>query len=103
MDSLRGELEAADQGSEALVEEHGGEEGVLEAARNDKGVLNLKSVQARIKELERSGDKSEETAEELTVLRRFSRTDREIDCTQNRVAGRFGERWKQRSLRSTTN
>ena len=71
VDALRAELEAVDQEFEALVEEHGGEEGILEAARNDKGILNLKSVQARIKELERSGDKSEETAEELAVLRRY--------------------------------
>lgn len=34
-------------------------------------MLNLKSVQARIKEQERSGDKSEEAVEELGVLRQY--------------------------------
>ena len=91
VDALRAELDAADQEFEALVEEHGGEEGILEAARNDKGVLNLKSVQARIKELERSGDKSEETAEELAVLRQYRKLAEKVATLKTKLQDAEGK------------
>lgn len=54
---------------EELEEEHSGEEGLLEEARNDKGKLNKKGVADRIKEIKDDPDSKEEFA----ILKKYQK------------------------------
>jgi len=52
---------------EELDEEHGGEEGLLVDAKNDKGKLSSKSIKERLKGIKNDSD----AVEELTLLERY--------------------------------
>ena len=65
IEKLEADAAALAQSLEEMAEEHGGEEGLLAEARNDKEKLTKASVTARLKEI--NGDK--ELAEEAKVLR----------------------------------
>lgn len=65
--ALEAEREAAGRGMEELDEEHGGEGGLLEEARNDKGKLTRAAVKARVREI----FDDPESADELAVLNRY--------------------------------
>ena len=56
LDELQAKLEAATQELETFVEENGGEDGLVEEAKNDKGKITQKGANDRIKE---SSDKDE--------------------------------------------
>jgi len=64
IDRLQGEKEAISQELEAFIEEHSGEEGLLEEAKTYKGKITKSSVKARINEIKGSKDMEDE----LTVL-----------------------------------
>ena len=49
IEKLEAEVAAIEQSMEEMAEEHGGEEGLLEAAKNDKDKLTKASVAARLK------------------------------------------------------
>ena len=49
IDTLAAQREAIAQQIEELVEEHGGEEGLLEEVKNDKGKITKGNVTARLK------------------------------------------------------
>ena len=49
INELQAEQEAADQQRDEFIEEHTGEEGLLEDATNDKGVVTLSRVKDRLK------------------------------------------------------
>ena len=57
---LQGEKEAVSQELEAFIEEHGGEEGLLEEAKTDKGKITKTSVKTRISEIKGSRDMEDE-------------------------------------------
>lgn len=63
---LETEKDALTQQIEELVEEHSGEEGLIEDAKNDKGKITKASLKARIKEI--TGDA--EFADEMELLKR---------------------------------
>jgi len=63
IDQLQAEADAAAQELETFVEEHSGEEGLLEEARNDKG----KITRARVRQL--TMDNGQWTAKEMTALK----------------------------------
>lgn len=65
IDRLKGDKDAVSQELETIIEEHSGEEGMLEEAKTGKGNITKSSVKARISEL---GDGILD-AEELKVLR----------------------------------
>jgi type I restriction enzyme M protein len=67
IESLESEAAALVQSMEEMAEEHGGDEGLLEAVKNDKGKVTRAAVTARIKEIE--GDA--EFADELNVLKEY--------------------------------
>jgi type I restriction enzyme M protein len=67
LDALDSELSQIVQQLESLSEEHSGEDGLLESAKNDAGKLTKASVQARAQEIER--DKSLE--DERAVLAKY--------------------------------
>jgi type I restriction enzyme M protein len=64
---LEAEAAAMALAREELDEEHGGEDGLLEAARNDKGRLTKSAISARLEEILKQPD----AAEERMVLRRY--------------------------------
>jgi type I restriction enzyme M protein len=60
VDGLEAEVAAAEQAMEELVEEHGGDEGLLAEAKNDKEKVTKASVTARLKEIKRDTDAADE-------------------------------------------
>ena len=60
IDELQAKQEAAARELEEFVEEHSGEEGLLEAAANDKGKFTKGGVTARLKAIQDEADSDEE-------------------------------------------
>lgn len=67
IEQLETERDAVTQQLEELAEEHSGEDGLLEDAKNDKGKLTAKSVKDRLRDIKADSD----AAEERAVLERF--------------------------------
>ncbi len=65
VDRLQAEKDAASQELESFIEEHSGEEGLIEDAKNDKGKVTKGAVKDRIKEIK----DDREFADELAVLK----------------------------------
>lgn len=98
IEKLEGELSALQQELEEMGEEHGGEDGLLADAINEKGKLTKASVSARLKEVR--GDK--EAAEEVKALQGYlSLLEREADAVlkvgqarealMEKVGGKYGK------------
>jgi type I restriction enzyme M protein len=71
IERLQAEQDGLSQELEALVEEHSGEEGLLEEATNDKGKLTKTGLKARLKQLSADSNQlsvDEEAAEEVALL-----------------------------------
>jgi type I restriction enzyme M protein len=60
IEKLEAEVAVIEQAMEELAEEHSGEEGLLEAAKNDKDKLTKASVAARLKEIKCDADVADE-------------------------------------------
>ena len=60
IEKLEAEVAAIEQAMEEMAEEHGGEEGLLEAAKNDKDKLTKASIMARLKEIKGDADATDE-------------------------------------------
>ncbi len=74
LEKLEAECAALQQQIEEMAEEHGGEEGLLADAANDKGKLTKASVTARLKEIGRDrspSGPSGEDADELKALQEY--------------------------------
>lgn len=70
IERLEAEVSALEQQIEEMVEEQGGEEGLLAEAANDKGKITKAGVLARLKDLNREAP-DEETKEERDALNSF--------------------------------
>jgi type I restriction enzyme M protein len=68
IDDLQAQLAALAQQMEEMAEEHGGEGGLLEDAKNDKDKLTKASVTARLKDI---GKADPDTADERKVLQDY--------------------------------
>jgi len=68
IEQLEADRDATTRQMEELDEEHGGEDGLLADAKNDKGKLTKASVKARIEEI--ADDK--DAGEELKLLKNYS-------------------------------
>jgi len=68
IDALEAQLATLAQQMEEMAEEHGGEGGLLEDARNDKDKITKASVAARLKEI---GKGDSDTADERQVLQKY--------------------------------
>ena len=68
IDALASQREAVAQQIEELTEEHAGEEGLLEAVKNDQGTIAKASVTARLKEIKGRPDDADEQAVLATYL-----------------------------------
>ncbi len=75
IDKLEADVAAVQQQIEELAEEHGGEDGLLAEALNDKGKLTRASVAARLKEIQKEIKHDQETSaeddEESRILERY--------------------------------
>jgi type I restriction enzyme M protein len=60
IEKLEAEVAASEQALEEMAEEHGGDEGLLAEARNDKDKLTKASVAARLKEIKGDTDAADE-------------------------------------------
>ena len=98
IEKLEAEVAAIEQAMEEMAEEHSGEEGLLEAAKNDKDKLTKASVAARLKETK--GDK--DAADESKMLNKYlSLIEREAtisakvkdaqDALMAKVAAQYGK------------
>jgi len=81
VESMESEAATIVQSMEEMVEEHGGDEGLLAEVKNDKGKITKASVTARIKEVE--GDA--EFADELNVLKEYLALIEKENDTNSRV------------------
>jgi type I restriction enzyme M protein len=99
IETLEAQLDALVQQMEEMAEEHGGEGGLLEDARNDKDKLTKASVAARLKEI---GKTDPDTADERQALQAYlALTDHEGDTAAQlttaqdaliaQVAARYGQ------------
>ena len=79
IDTLEAEHEAIGQQMEELDEEHGGEGGLLEEAKNEKGKIAKAAIKAHLKEIA----DDPEAADELAVLTRYLvLLDREAEASK---------------------
>ena len=99
IDTLEAQLAALAQQMEEMAEEHGGEGGLLEDARNEKDKLTKVSVAARLKEIAKTDP---DTADERQALEAYlALTEQEADTGAQlktaqdaliaQVAGRYGQ------------
>ncbi len=99
IDVLEAELVAIEQQIEELTEEHGGEGGLLEDAKNDRDKLTKASVAARLKEI---GKSDPDFADERKVLRAYlalvekeSDTDGELEAAQEALIAKVAAKYAQ--------
>jgi len=60
IENLEGSIATLTQQMEEIAEEHGGEDGLISAALNDKGKLTNASAAARLKDIQRDPDAADE-------------------------------------------
>src|SRR3989344_3062205 len=70
IDDLEVQAETLNAAMEELREEHGGEDGLLENAADDKGKVSKGNLQKAIKEL---GKRNEDNADEYDMLQRYKK------------------------------
>ena len=99
IDTLESHLATLTQQMEEMAEEHGGEGGLLEDARNEKDKLTKASVAARLKEI---GKSDPDTADERNALRAYlalaeqeSNTDAHLKTAQDTLMVQVAARYAQ--------
>jgi type I restriction enzyme M protein len=98
IENLESEAAAIVQSMEEMAEEHGGEEGLLEAAKNDKGKITKAAVTARIKEINDDAEFADEMNvlnEYLALIEKEAETDSRVKDAQKKleakVAAKYGK------------
>ena len=82
IEKLEAEVAASEQALEEMAEEHGGEDGLLEAAKNDKDKLTKASVAARLKDIKGDAD----AADERKVLNDYLALAEKVAATSAKVS-----------------
>jgi type I restriction enzyme M protein len=101
IEKLEAEVAAIEQALEEMAEEHGGEEGLLEAAKNDKDKLTRASVAARLRAIKAEPDGSD-GADECAALEQClgllekeaatsAKTKAAQDALMAKVAAQYGK------------
>ena len=98
IEKLEAEGAASEQALEELAEEHGGEDGLLEAAKNDKDKLTKASVAARLKDIKGDADAEDERGvlnDYLALAEKAAATSAKVSVAQEalllKVAAQFGK------------
>lgn len=71
METLSAEQEALTAQMDELNEEHGGEEGLLESAKSEKGKVSKATIKSRLKDLIPNGDAAKDDKDEADLLNRY--------------------------------
>jgi type I restriction enzyme M protein len=98
MEKLEAEVAASEQTLEEMAEEHGGEDGLLEAAKNDKDKLTKASVAARLKDIKGDADAADERKmlnDFLALAEKAAATSAKVSDAQEalllKVAAQYGK------------
>ena len=98
IETLEAEREAISRQMEELDEEHGGEEGLLAEAKNDKGKLTKVSVSVRLKDIKNDTDAADERKQlnaYLTLIEQESIASKKVKDAQklldNKVAAQYAK------------
>jgi type I restriction enzyme M protein len=71
IEALEAEIAAMEQELEEMAEEHGGEDGLLAEAKNDKDKLTKASAAARLKLIQKDPSESSDPSEEIALLQQY--------------------------------
>jgi type I restriction enzyme M protein len=98
IDTLEAQLAALAQQIEEMAEEHGGEGGLLEDAKNDKDKLTKASVAARLKDIKKDPDAADErkaVQDYLALTEQEADTGAKLKAAQDalmeKVAAKYGQ------------
>ena len=98
IEKLETEVAANQQAMEEMAEEHGGEDGLLESAKNDKDKLTKISVAARLKEIKSETDAADERkvlSDYLALAEKEAATSAKVkdaqDALMAKVAAQYGK------------
>ena len=98
IEKLEAEVAAIQQAMEEMAEEHSGEEGLLEAAKNDKDKLTKASVAARLKEIKGDADAADEHKvlnDYLALIEKEAANSAKVKAAQEalmaKVAAQYGK------------
>jgi type I restriction enzyme M protein len=98
IEKLEAELAVMEQAMEEMAEEHGGEDGLLESAKNDKDKLTKLSVAQRLKDIKRDADSADERkvlSDYLALIEKKAATSTKLDEAQealiDKVATQYGK------------
>lgn len=98
IEKLEAEVAATQQAMEEMAEEHSGEDGLLESAKNDKDKLTKASVAARLKEIKGDADAADERKvlnDYLTLIEKEAATSAKVKAAQDalmaKVAAQYGK------------
>jgi type I restriction enzyme M protein len=98
IEKLEAAVAASEQALEEMAEEHGGEDGLLEAAKNDKDKLTKASVAARMKDIKGDADAGDERKvlnDYLALAEKAAATSAKVSDAQDallaKVAAQYGK------------
>jgi type I restriction enzyme M protein len=97
VERLEAEVAAIEQAMEEMAEEHSGEEGLLEAAKNEKDKLTKASIAARLKEIKGDPEFDDERnalKDYLVLIEKEAATSAKVKAAQEslmtKIAARYG-------------
>ena len=98
IEKLEAEVAAIEHAMEEMAEEHSGEEGLLESAKNDKDKLTKASVAARLKEIKGDADAADEYKvlnDYFALIEKEASTSAKVkdaqDALMAKVAAQYGK------------
>lgn len=98
IENQEAEVAATQQAMEEMAEEHSGEDGLLESAKNDKDKLTKASVAARLKEIKGAADAADERkvlSDYLALIEKEATTSAKVKGAQEaliaKVAAQYGK------------
>jgi len=100
IERLEFDVASIQQEMEMMAEEHGGEEGLLADAKNDKDKLAKASVMARLKEIKDDADADEERNklyDYLALLKRQADMSEKLSEAQEELTGKVAAKYAQLS------
>lgn len=98
IETLEANLAALEQELEEMAEEHGGEGGLLEEAKNDKEKITKASVAARLKEIRKDPDAADEFQalnDYLKLSDREAETGAELKAAQERLTEKVAAKYAE--------
>ena len=97
IEQLEASRDAITQQMEEMAEEHGGEEGLLEEVKNEKGTITKKNIQERIKEIKDDptyADEFKVLKEYLKLMEQEAETNRDIKAAQSDLDKKVQAKYK---------